>query len=84
MPPIGRCVICRDETDAETSVPCSFCAGWFHLARNSTTAGRNCGRRSLNFLQDGVCGTLYLCRQCDDRLAAGAPPAESDRPVWSG
>jgi hypothetical protein len=64
------CVICRTPLTSDQGVPCTFCAGWFHLARNTTEGGLSCGRRSLNFLQEGVCGTLYLCRDCDERLAA--------------
>jgi len=63
------CVTCRESLSSEAGVPCSFCGGWFHLARNTTEGGLSCGRRSLNFLQEGVCGTLYLCRECDTRLA---------------
>jgi hypothetical protein len=78
------CVMCGEGADAETAVPCTFCAGWFHLTRNSTTAGQNCGRRSLNFLQEGACGTLYICRRCDERIAAGAPAILHDSAIWTG
>jgi hypothetical protein len=76
--------MCGEGADAETAVPCTFCAGWFHLTRNSTTAGQNCGRRSLNFLQDGTCGTLYICRDCDQRLANGTAPSAPNAAVWTG
>ncbi len=66
------CIICHTPVVAGTGVPCSFCDGWFHLARNTTEGGESCGRRSLNYLQEGVCGTLYLCRDCDERAALAA------------
>lgn len=70
------CVICGEEMATEAGVPCTFCDGWFHLGRNTTTDERNCGQRSLNFLAEGVCGTLYLCRTCEERLAARGDESE--------
>ncbi|MBI3953499.1 MAG: hypothetical protein HY330_03195 [Chloroflexi bacterium] len=70
--PQTHCHVCSDALDPEHIARCAVCFRQFHQKWNIHAQVPDCGRP---FINPETCTMGFVCRPCDERLAAEAEQA---------